>query len=203
MTTAYRKALELPGLTNEMREALAYDVHPQERTRLFHEVFGAPIHSEQPAKTMSHMTDQRIAFRVAFILSEALELLEKGLGLQVSLEVTAGREHAVYRAESSDNAELTTAVVEAMFDRGETGRDVVEVVDALGDLNVVVNGFALELGVDMREIDGEILASNLTKLGADGQPIVADGSDPKFPAGKILKGPGFTEPRVAEILGLD
>ena len=73
-------------------------------------------------------------------------------------------------------------------------------VDALGDLNVVVNGFAIELGIDMKEIDREIYASNLTKLDDNGEAIIADGSDPRYPAGKIIKGPNFIEPQIKTII---
>ncbi len=145
------------------------------------------------------MDDQRVAFRAAFILSEAMELLEKGLGLKVGLVVETGEDDADF-ADSSDNAALTNAILKGMQYVGK--RDVIETVDALGDLNVVVNGFALELGANMLAVDQEVLASNMTKLGEDGQPIVADGSNPKFPAGKILKGPRFMEPNIAAVLGL-
>lgn len=190
-------------LSNEARNALKYDVHPQERTRVFHEIFGAPVHPDQPDSTFSHMDDQRVAFRVSFILSEAIEILEKGLGLDVTILIDGGSStKEPYVAEGSDNAGLCAAVLGAMQDRGPESRNIIEVVDGLGDLNVVVNGFALELGANMRAVDQEVLASNMTKLAEDGTPIVADGSDPKFPAGKILKGPRFMEPNIASVLGL-
>jgi predicted HAD superfamily Cof-like phosphohydrolase len=182
-----------------------YDVHPQNRTGFFHDIFGAPIHTGKLDDTFSHMDDQRVAFRAAFILSEAFEILEKGLGLKVSVSVQSDLPgtQELHHATGSDNAMLTTAILGAMLDRGPAGRNVVEVVDGLSDLNVVVNGWALELGADMRACDQEVLASNLTKLDEEGKPIVADGSDPKYPAGKILKGPNYVEPNIAAVLGLD
>lgn len=196
--TALQIAMQLP-LTSEAVIALDWDVHPQDRTYAFHEMFGAPIYDKFPDRDFSHMDDQRVAFRAAFIMSEAMELLEKGLGLEVSLTVKC-TESSSATAFNSDNAALTNAILAGMRHTGK--RDVVEVVDALGDLNVVVNGFALELGVDMCGIDQEIMASNFTKLGNDGKPVVADGSDPKYPAGKILKGPDFIEPQIERLLGL-
>lgn len=201
-TTAFDVALRL-GLPSAAIQALKYNVHPQERTQLFHEIFDAPIHDKTPDMAFSHMDNQRVAFRVAFIISEAFEILEKGLGLTVGLAINGGvPDGDSYYASSSDNAALTNVILAAMMDRGPEGRNVIEVVDGLGDLNVVVNGFALELGVNMRAIDQEVLASNLSKLGDDGTPIVADGSDPKYPAGKILKGPKFIEPQIGQLLGL-
>ncbi len=198
MKTALTTARDMDLLDRD-RNALKYDVHPQERTRAFHQLFGAPIYDQMPDATFSHMDDQRVAFRTSFILSEAMEILEKGLGLKVGLVVDLGPEGAEF-AESSDNAELHRAILAGIRYSGK--RNVIEVVDGLADLNVVVNGFALELGADMRQVDQEVLASNFTKLAEDGTPIVADGSDPKWPAGKILKGPNFMEPNIAAVLGL-
>jgi predicted HAD superfamily Cof-like phosphohydrolase len=153
---------------------------------------------------MSHMTDQRIAFRASFVLSEAIEILEKGLGLKVQLLVTGGDgiDDEIFRATGSDNAELATAIHGAMDQAGADKRNVVEVVDGLADLNVVVNGWALEIGADMKAVDQEVLASNMTKLDDSGRPIVADGTDERYPAGKILKSCNFVEPNIRAILGL-
>jgi len=191
------REMKLPGYAVA---ALDYERHPQQRTLAFHHLFDAPVRSQRPDRTFSHMGTQRAAFRAAFILSEAIEILEKGFGLEVSLSVAAPNRLA-YEAKGSCNAELTNALQSAMADSGK--RDIVEVVDGLADLNVVVNGFAIELGVDMMAVDQETLASNLTKLGEDGLPMVADGSDPKWPKGKVLKGPNFVEPQIAMVLGLE
>lgn len=199
MTTAMQRVMERP-LPDYAASALADDVHPQMRTLAFHQLFDAPIHVGGVTKHFLHMDDQRVAFRAAFILSEAMELLEKGLGLEVSLLVNAADGVvAQYQADGSGNADLTACILAAMRDGGK--RDVVEVVDALGDLNVVVNGFALELGANMALVDQEILASNFTKLDDAGAPIVSDGTD-GHPKGKIIKGPNFMEPNIAEVLGV-
>jgi predicted HAD superfamily Cof-like phosphohydrolase len=190
------------NLPDYARAALRSDAHPQERTRAFHQMFGAPIRDEAPDATFSHMDDQRVAFRLSFILSEALEILEKGLGLKVRMGFKTNND-LVYKefVDGSDNAKLCAALLDAITRSGK--RDLIEVVDGLGDLNVVTNGFAVELGVDMLAADQEVYASNLTKADENGQPIVADGSDPKYPAGKILKGPNFIEPQLGVLLGLE
>lgn len=201
-----KTALHIAGqmsLPAYAEDALRYDVHPQDRTRAFHQMFGAPIRDEAPDETFSHMDDQRVAFRMSFILSEAIEILEKGLGVQVCIAFKGDDLRHTYRGfvEGSDNAKLCGAILEAIQQSGK--RDLIEVVDGLGDLNVVTNGFAVELGVDMGSVDQEVLASNMTKADENGNPIVADGSDPKYPAGKILKGPNFIEPQLAVVLGLE
>lgn len=182
--------------------ALKYNMHPQDRTEAFHRMFDAPIKFGVDDETFSHMDDRRVAFRVAFILSEIFELCEKGLGLSIGFSASV-KDGEISRgfgfSESSDNQQLTEVILGAMQAGGK--RDIIEVVDALGDLNVVVNGFAVELGVDMSAVDQEVLASNFTKAGENGQTLVSDGTD-GHPAGKILKGPNFVEPNIRAVLGL-
>jgi predicted HAD superfamily Cof-like phosphohydrolase len=74
-------------------------------------------------------------------------------------------------------------------------RDLVAVADALGDLDYVVNGAAIEHGIYLPGITAEIHRSNMTKLGPDGKPIYRED-------GKILKGDGYEPPRLEPILGL-
>ena len=77
--------------------------------------------------------------------------------------------------------------------------DIVEVADAIGDLLYVVYGAALTFGIPAREVFAEVHRSNMTKLGADGEPLLrADG--------KMLKGPNYSPPELLPILlaaGLD
>lgn len=74
--------------------------------------------------------------------------------------------------------------------------DVVEVADALGDIAYLVFGSATSFGIDLDAVLDEIHASNMSKLGADGNPIYR-------PDGKILKGPGYFRPDIRKVLGLD
>lgn len=186
--------MELPEYA---RDAMQYDLHPQQRTLAFHRFYGAPIGPAQPDRGFSHMPNQRVAFRAAFIVSEVIEMLEKGLGLSVSLNVhqTSGGTYSAH-----DEKDICSQF-EAALAFNYAKRDIVEVVDALGDLNVVVNGFAIELGVDMRAVDQEICASNFTKAGENGEPLLGDGITK--PLGKVLKGPNFVKPNIASILRLE
>ena len=73
---------------------------------------------------------------------------------------------------------------------GET-HDLVEIADALGDLLYVVYGAAVTYGVDLEPVFSEIHRSNMSK----GDPDVV-----ARPDGKVLKGPNYSPPRVAEVL---
>lgn len=71
--------------------------------------------------------------------------------------------------------------------------NMVEAADALGDLEVVVLGGQVAFGIPGPEVFREIHRSNMSKLGADGEPILRDD-------GKFLKGPNYSPPDIAGIL---
>ncbi len=73
--------------------------------------------------------------------------------------------------------------------------DLVEVADALGDMLYILCGTILEHGMQYKieEVFEEIQRSNMSKLGADGKPIYRED-------GKVLKGPHYFKPNIADIL---
>ncbi len=75
--------------------------------------------------------------------------------------------------------------------------DLVEVLDALCDIQYVLDGTFLEFGFHELKQDGmaEVHASNMSKLGADGRPVLRED-------GKVLKGPNFRRPDLARLLRL-
>lgn len=136
-----------------------------EMVKEFHETFGHPVASEPMA-----IDDDRSALRVALILEEVIELVE---------------------ASGFDSTALQYAMVRPL--RRVREPDLVAIADALGDLDYVVNGAALEHGIPLPAVTEEVHRSNMTKLGADGKPIYRED-------GKILKGPGFEEPDLKRVL---
>lgn len=73
--------------------------------------------------------------------------------------------------------------------------DLIEVVDALGDMVYVIYGMAIEMGVNLSPVMSEIQRSNMSKLDENGMVIMRED-------GKILKGPYFEQPNIADALGL-
>lgn len=73
--------------------------------------------------------------------------------------------------------------------------DTVEVADALGDMMYILCGTIIEHGMQgiIEEVFDEIQRSNMSKLGADGQPIYRED-------GKVLKGPNYFKPDFSKIL---
>jgi len=74
-------------------------------------------------------------------------------------------------------------------------QDLVAVADALADIVYVALGTADLLGIPFDEVFAEVHRANMSKLGADGRPVLrADG--------KVMKGPGYTPPDVAGVLAV-
>lgn len=135
-----------------------------ERVREFHEVFGHPV-----AENTTQIDTSRTVLRLELIREEFCELLD------------AAGDHLAANAIRSVQ----------IYPDGDA--DIVGIADALGDLEYVVNGAALEYGIDLPKVVEEVHRSNMTKLGPDGHPIYrADG--------KILKGEGYEPPNIERIL---
>ena len=80
------------------------------------------------------------------------------------------------------------------FEAANNG-DMVEVSDALGDMLYILCGTILEHGMEhkIEEVFDEIQRSNMSKLSENGTPIYRQD-------GKVLKGPNYFKPKIAEIL---
>jgi predicted HAD superfamily Cof-like phosphohydrolase len=137
-----------------------------ELVKEFHNAFGHPV-AEEPTVLVDANYEQ---MRLNLILEELEELFE---------------------ACGYDTAPFKDMVAPVKWD----GTDIVAVADALADLEYVVNGMAVSMGIDLPAVVREVHRSNMTKLGEDGRPIYRED-------GKILKGPGYEEPQLMDVLGL-
>lgn len=74
--------------------------------------------------------------------------------------------------------------------------DPVEVLDALVDLQYVLDGAFLSFGLhDVKESAfNEVHRSNMSKLGEDGKPIRREGD------GKVMKGPNYFKPDLTQFV---
>jgi predicted HAD superfamily Cof-like phosphohydrolase len=72
--------------------------------------------------------------------------------------------------------------------------DIVEVVDALGDMLYILCGTILTHGMQhkIEEVFDAIQESNMSKLNKDGKPIYRED-------GKVLKGPNYFKPDIKNI----
>lgn len=140
-----------------------------EMVKEFHTKFVHPL-AEKPTV----LSKDRATLRLSLILEEAIELAE---------------------AYGFRTGEVETHVTRMLSRGPEWPADMVAVADALGDLEYVTNGAAVEQGIPLPEIVTEIHRSNMTKLGPDGKPIYRED-------GKILKGEGYEPPQLEKILGM-
>ena len=74
-----------------------------------------------------------------------------------------------------------------------SNQDMVEVADALTDILYVTYGAGHAFGINLDATFDEVQASNMSKLGEDGNPIYRED-------GKILKGPNFFEPDLKKFI---
>jgi predicted HAD superfamily Cof-like phosphohydrolase len=72
---------------------------------------------------------------------------------------------------------------------------LVEIADALGDQLYILCGTILRHGMQhiIEDVFDEIQASNMSKLGDDGKPVLRED-------GKILKGPGYFKPNLSKFI---
>jgi predicted HAD superfamily Cof-like phosphohydrolase len=71
--------------------------------------------------------------------------------------------------------------------------DLIEIADALGDMDYIINGTAAMQGSDLDDLHEEIHASNMSKADANGNPIFRED-------GKVLKSDLFFRPDIEEVL---
>ena len=90
---------------------------------------------------------------------------------------------------------LLAEEVEELQEALEAG-DLVEVLDALTDIQYVLDGAYLSFGLQHVKTAAfeEVQRSNMSKLGEDGKPIVREED------GKILKGPNYFKPDIAQFI---
>lgn len=179
----------------------------REQVRGFNNAFERPVHESW---TNMSVTDRLLVGQL--LLEEVVEYIDKGLGITIVHECNGGEYSEVIDHQSLQHGNLLL--------RHDEGRvmDPVECVDGLADVNIVIHFNAHWHGFNLDRATTIVNDSNMSKLGADGRPIIngvtegyrcdknqADirdgtrgkcepGFDPTKPIGKILKGPNYWEP---------
>jgi predicted HAD superfamily Cof-like phosphohydrolase len=87
---------------------------------------------------------------------------------------------------------LLSEEVEEFAAATEAG-DLVAIADALADIVYVAYGSAVTYGIDLDAVLAEVHRSNMSKLDADGRPLLRED-------GKVLKSASYTPPNIADIL---
>jgi predicted HAD superfamily Cof-like phosphohydrolase len=146
-------------------------VSHQKLVREFHEKFGIPVRDKPGVPS-----DERVRLRLRLIAEEFFELIEAAID-------TSDRD--------AEGALVGWAKEElsGVISRGPVSVDLPEFVDALADLEYVILGSGVELGVDLHPVFLEVDHSNKTKAGGGTR------SD-----GKLLKGPDYEPPQIERLL---
>lgn len=89
--------------------------------------------------------------------------------------------------------EETNEYIDACFKNS-----LIDIADALGDKLYILCGTILKHGMQhiIEDVFDEIQASNMSKLGEDGKPVLRED-------GKILKGPRYHKPDLSKFIKLD
>jgi len=90
--------------------------------------------------------------------------------------------------------EVAYAMAESAFKDGIPDKVKVRLLKELADVQYVLSGFAVTLGLPLEEAFLRVHKSNLSKLGEDGKPVYRDGDK------KVLKGPNYAPPNLEDLV---
>lgn len=122
----------------------------------------------------------------------------------MSLEQQVKQFNDTYKVPTSDKprmpndieaTRLHNLILEELMELNDAidAHDIVEFADALADILYVTAQQAVTLGFPVEALLREVQRSNMSKLGADGQPIFRDD-------GKVLKGLSYSPPDIGQVL---
>jgi predicted HAD superfamily Cof-like phosphohydrolase len=148
----------------------------------FHKAF------RQPINTIPHVpSTEHVRLRLRLIKEEFIELFE------ACATANGWKRHDATKHNRAE-IERASSILSAVIARVEASDvDLVELVDAMADLDYVVEGSRLECGVNGPAVADEVHRSNMAKLGPDGNPNYRED-------GKVIKPTGWTPPDIAGVL---
>jgi len=173
LTELLNQVEDLKRQREELHDALSRKKEEERGIRFqvwqFHEKFGYPARQK-----VTPPTTEELRFRARLVMEEAFEFLAACVPESTKASVKVVQN-------------VINKIVDEQVDADEF--DMVEGVDALGDLDYVVEGTRLYWGVNGPEVAAEIHRANMAK---EGGTFRGDG--------KIQKPPGWTPPDIRGIL---
>lgn len=140
---------------------------------------------------MSHESDVT-AFRKAF----KLPIHEKPTLLEFERPGFVRWFKRVILRKSVTASELHVTLIQEEFKELQAALragDITEIFDALIDLQYVINGMGVHMGLPMEDGWAEVQRSNMSKLDENGEPIYRED-------GKVLKSDLYSPPNLQEII---
>jgi|SRR6185369_3280901 len=132
----------------------------------FHRAYGQPV-----LDTPQVPSEERVRFRMKLIGEEYLELVSSVFGVD------------------PESHKASVEILNQVYDLAPIKVDLPKAIDALHDIDYVVEGMRLELGVNGSPIACEVHRANMSKFGEDGKPVLNE-------FGKVIKGPNFSPPDI-------
>lgn len=154
-----------------------------EQVREFHDVMGI-----ENRTTLGVPSDDVIRLRMRLVIEEAFEFVEACVSSSPSRYAGVLDDKRAVR-------EVLEMLLDAISNSVELDPDIVEIADALADLDYVVAGTRLAYGIPRKPVADEVHRSNMAK--APNGIVLRDEHD------KVKKPPGWTPPNIRKALGLD
>lgn len=151
------------------------------QVREFHRACGHPV-----AEGPTYPSDERMRLRARLIAEEALECIEAIFDMQTRLEGPGGLGEL-----ASTKLRAVRRHLACIIDQADVDTNAVALADGLADLDFVVEGARVEMGLDGDPIAREVYRANLTKAGAgqrdDGKQQKPKDWQPPDIAGELRK----------------
>ncbi len=90
-------------------------------------------------------------------------------------------------------AEIARGIDEMTQKGGVTPETKANMMKEMADVQYVLSGMAVTFGLPIDEVFSSVHESNLSKFGADGNPVLRED-------GKIMKGPNYHPPKLDDLL---
>jgi predicted HAD superfamily Cof-like phosphohydrolase/predicted kinase len=180
---------------------------PAEMLREFHTAFRLPM---RDTPGLADVPDVLIHLRSTLLHEEAQEYVEASLARdRVGMADALGDvTYVAYGNALTYGIDLDAAIAEAPGGNGGLNlprlarrhadaaehQDLTRITHTLADVVIAAYIIAAHNEMDLQAVLAEVHRSNMSKLGADGRPILRED-------GKVLKGPNYTRPDIAAIVG--
>jgi len=125
-------------------------------------------------------------------VKEFHELMEMTINSPYTPELLALRQKLINEEVSELNVEID-ALIKELEQTGAVNKQIkLQMFKELADLQYVLSGMVVALGIPMEEVFNRVHRSNLSKL-VNGKPL-------KREDGKVLKGPNYKKPDLSDLI---
>lgn len=122
---------------------------------------------------------------------ECHKAMESAINAPYTIDLLKLRQRLIAEEVAELNAEIDT-LIQQLEQNGETSKESRQkMFKELADVQYVLSGMAVALGIPLQEVFHRVHASNMSKL-VNGKPL-------KREDGKFLKGPNYKKPDLSDL----